>query len=263
MAEDKFYGFADDPRPIIIVQQSKREQPPSPAAEPNPEPETKDLASPAKSKRHHNHPTPDIAAITKKYSAELPSTDRHGRKCQICHHPDRASIEEDFLLWCTPRSISVEYRVPEMTLYRHAHAFGLFTVRRESLRLGLDRIVERGAEAPVTGDMVIRAVKAQACLTDDNHWVDPARHMIFSKASQPSDRSSGVRSFSSDTRNGGEAANRCADPPAASSRSLAASDERKAFPFPENGTDSGFHELRITSRESQVLIDSPTIRNEG
>jgi hypothetical protein len=228
MTEQKLDGFANDLRPVFIAQQPKTEDQPSQAAKAAPETETKDLAPTEKPERHHRHPTPETAAITKKYSVELPSTDRHGRKCQICHHPDRASIEEDFILWCTPRSISVEYRVPEMALYRHARAFDLFTIRRESLRLSLDRVLERGPEAPVTAGTIIRAVKAQACLTDDNHWIDPAKHFVFS-TNPPPDQFSGNRNLSTDQAG-----------------------------FTSDTSDRG----KGASR-GEFLIDSPPIRNEG
>lgn len=237
MTEDNSYEVRSDPSSAVIVQQLKNDDPPSQPIDVA-APETKDLAPPLKPNRHHRHPTPDIAAITKRYSTQLPSTEHHSRKCQICHHPDRTSIEEDFLLRCSAGSIVDEYEIPRMALYRHAYAFDLFTVRRESLRLGLDRIVERGAETFVTGDMVIRAIKAQACLTDDNRWEDPPKRVIFS-SDPPKESLSGERIFRSGINDTGEA-NRCAESAATSS-----------------------HELRITSRESPVLIDTLPIRNEA
>jgi len=257
MTERNSYELPSDAASVVIVQQFKDEDAPGPPAQ-KAAPETKDLA-PTKSQRHHHHPTPDIASITKRYSTVLPSIDRHTRKCQICHHPDRAAIEEDFILWCNPGSITDEYGVPRMALYRHANAFNLFTIRRESLRLGLDRIVERGAETFVTGDMVIRAIKAQACLTDENRWEDPPKRVIFS-SDPPKESLSGDRRFSSDTNDSGEATNQCAESPAASTRiaQLAAPDHA----IPETGTGNGFHQLPFTAHQSQVLIDTLPIRNE-
>jgi hypothetical protein len=115
----------------------------------------------------------------------LSSQERHSRKCQICHHPDREQIEGDFLMWRIPAAIVREYDVPEISLYRHAHAFNLFPLRRENLRLGLDRVIERGAQVEVSGDTIIRAIRAQACLTDDNKWLEPAKHVIFSTQPLP------------------------------------------------------------------------------
>ena len=259
MTEQNSYEVASDPTPALIVQQLENEGPPGRSAE-EVATETKDLAPP-KSRRHHHHPTPDIAAITKRYSTELPSTERHSRKCQICHHPERAAIEEDFILWSSPGSIVDEYEIPRMSIYRHAYAFDLFTIRRESLRLGLDRIVERGAETFVTGDMVIRAIKAQACLTDDNRWEDPPRRVVLT-TDPPREGLIGGRTFRSDTNDGRETANRCADSPAVSSR---VPDERQlaatGTAIPESEMGDAFHHSPVTTHQSQVLIDTPPIRN--
>ena len=204
----RVYGFAVS-RPIIIVQQPQNDGPPSPL-EPAP-PETKDLAPVTKpiEPQHLRRPRPEPAAVR-----VPPSIERHRRKCQICRHRDRDMIEEDFILWSTPRAISVTHRVPEMALYRHARAFNLFPARRESLRLMLDRVLERGPELPVTGDTIIRAVRAQACLTDDNHWVEPTKNVAFTNRT---DEPEALHRSTASTL-GREAPHRCADSPAASSR---------------------------------------------
>ena len=100
---------------------------------------------------------------------------RHSRKCQICEHPDRSEIEEEFRNWIRPSAIARHYSVPLRALYRHLKGTGLAAQRRANLQVVLDRILERGAEAPITGDMIIRA---QCCLTGDNRWVEPTRHTI-------------------------------------------------------------------------------------
>jgi len=212
--EQKVYGFAV-PRPVIIIRQQKTDDPPGPADKPAPI-ETKDLApAPSPSDpQHRKRPKPEPLALR-----VPPSAERHSRKCQICNHPDRESIEEDFILWSTPRAISVTHRIPEMALYRHAHAVGLFGLRRESMRLNLDRVLERGPELPVTGDTIIRAVRAQACLTDDNHWVEPTKNVVFS-TNPPNEREAPHRP--TDLPAGPEEPHRCADSPAASSRILEA-----------------------------------------
>ncbi len=120
-----------------------------------------------------------VSAENKRLLAHPPSPGRHSRNCQICRHPECDQIEEDFLLWRPNNCIAHEYHVPEMAIYRHAHAFGLFNLRRERMRLGLDRIIERGAQVDVTADAVIRAIRAQACLTEDNRWIEPAKRVII------------------------------------------------------------------------------------
>src|SRR6185437_13994889 len=89
-----------------------------------------------------------------------PVLERHSRKCQICRHPDREDIELDYLEWIRPSTISTRYDVPERTLSRHFGALGLASRRRTNLTAALENIIQRGAEAPITGDTVIRAVKA-------------------------------------------------------------------------------------------------------
>jgi hypothetical protein len=43
----------------------------------------------------------------------------------------------------------------------------------------LDRIIERGAQNQVSGYTIVYAVRSQACLTDDNRWVEPARRIVI------------------------------------------------------------------------------------
>ena len=121
---------------------------------------------------HHLRPRPELSSAERQ-AAE----DRHRRKCQICRHPEREQIEEDFLQWRRPWAIGREYGIPEATLFRHAHAFNLFQLRRDNMRLALDRVIEKGVGVENTGDVIIRAVRAQACLTDDNKWVEPGKHV--------------------------------------------------------------------------------------
>jgi hypothetical protein len=56
-------------------------------------------------------------------SSVAPSPERHSRKCAICHHPDRANLEEDFLNWRNAELIKNEYELPNYrTIYLHARA---------------------------------------------------------------------------------------------------------------------------------------------
>jgi hypothetical protein len=131
-------------------------------------------------RRNRRRPSPQTTSVAKAENpAVLPREDRHRRKCGVCRHPERALIEEDFLMWRSTWAIIKAYNISDDALHRHAHAIGLFPVRRESLRLALDRIIARGAETDVSGDTIIRAIRAQACLTDDNRWVEPARRIIY------------------------------------------------------------------------------------
>jgi hypothetical protein len=184
MEFEKFYGSPIDQRLYAV-------QPPDPP-EPQPEPEvlppepptpqeTNELApaAPAKpEKANHRRPAPAIRQQTGPPGRRLIEPERHSRKCQICHHPDREQIEEDFLHWRRPHSMSNEYGFSETVIFRHGHAMGLFTLRRENLRLALDNIIQIGTTT-TNGDTIIRAIRAQACLTDDNRWVEPPKRVVF------------------------------------------------------------------------------------
>jgi hypothetical protein len=112
--------------------------------------------------------------------ASMPPLERHQRKCAICHHPDREEIEELFLHWHQPYSTAHHYKVPPRSLYRHAHATGLYLIRQQNLRSVLDRFLERVHDATVSGDSIIRAIRAYSCLTPNNKWVEPPTRVIYS-----------------------------------------------------------------------------------
>jgi hypothetical protein len=107
--------------------------------------------------------------------------ERHRRKCCVCNSSELEAIEEEFLHWRDPYYIAKYYEVPERSLHRHAHAMGLYSRRSGQLRFVLDRILEQAGHCTVSADSIIRAVRAYACLTDDNRWVEPATHVVFSR----------------------------------------------------------------------------------
>jgi hypothetical protein len=171
MEYQKVYGFVPEP-PRFVVRKPVEPEPPANTEEVN------DLAVPSEPEEsHHGRPSPEFASP--EAAAHHPSEDRHRRKCQICRHPDLDQIEEDFLQWRRPWAISNEYGIPEASLFRHAHARNLFCLRRENLHLALDRVIERGSLVENTGDTIIRAVRAEACLTQDLRWLEPAKRLII------------------------------------------------------------------------------------
>ena len=104
---------------------------------------------------------------------------RHAAKCRICNHPDRHAIEFDFLNWRNPADLARSYNLRDITtIYRHAHATGLFSKRRLNLRFALERIVERVNEVPVTATAVIRAARALTRINDAGEWIDPPARFI-------------------------------------------------------------------------------------
>jgi hypothetical protein len=129
------------------------------------------------------------ARKSKRFIAREPEPEtpreRHERKCLVCQHPERESIEDMFVHWHQPLRMAHDYDLPLRSLYRHAHATGLLAARRRNLRCVLEHILEDATRVDVTGDAIVRAVRAYTCLTDDNKWVEPATHVIVSPGSTP------------------------------------------------------------------------------
>jgi hypothetical protein len=114
-------------------------------------------------------------ALAQDDSPELTSLERHARKCSICCHPERQSIDEAFLHWRSPQTIMHCFRiVSETTIYRHAHAFNFFARRNRNLQSALGHIIEDIDTRHFTGSEMLDAVRALAHLNDDGRWIHPA-----------------------------------------------------------------------------------------
>src|ERR1700722_2098742 len=75
----------------------------------------------------------------------------HSRRCAICRHPDRLFIELEFLEWGHPALIAHEYNLSDRhTVYRHAHAAGLFVRRRRNLVCICEGILEKAERKQIT-----------------------------------------------------------------------------------------------------------------
>ena len=108
-----------------------------------------------------------------------PLPHRHARKCKICTPPHRESIDQDFRDSQKTSDLARRYQLDDSSLHRHLRALGLLTTRRDHLRLALDHIIERGVEKPVSGNDIIKAVRAHCCLTNDNRWVEPQKRVVY------------------------------------------------------------------------------------
>ncbi|MHB8540857.1 MAG: hypothetical protein ACYDCD_07950 [Candidatus Acidiferrales bacterium] len=123
---------------------------------------------------------------------------RHAAVCRVCNHPSRAAIEFDFLNWRNPFDLVKSYHLRNIsTIYRHAHATGLFSRRRLNLRFALERIVERVSEVPVTANAVIRSIRAITRINDAGEWVDPPARVIISREDSAKPRRNSSRRNSS------------------------------------------------------------------
>jgi hypothetical protein len=108
-----------------------------------------------------------------------PSLGRHKRRCTVCHHPERDLIEQEFLRWSSPYEISEAFDLKDpSSIYRHAHAFGLFARRRLNVRCVAEQILEGADSVKPTGNSVLRALRAFTQITDEGQWVEPPKRVV-------------------------------------------------------------------------------------
>lgn len=117
------------------------------------------------------------------------SRGRHEKLCTICKHPKREEIEIDFINWHSPVEISKTYRLADRsTVYRHAHALGLFAKRRRNVRAALEGIIERAGEVEITAASVVAAVQAYAKINTAGQWIDRTEtvnlHELFERMTE-------------------------------------------------------------------------------
>jgi hypothetical protein len=126
------------------------------------------------------------AASAPPAGARKPSLSRHRRGCTICRHPNRAVIEEDFQRWRGAGDIAEEHELHDrQSVYRHAHATGLWERRRRNLRVALESLIEGAERVRVTGDTIVRAVIAHARINDEGKYVEPPRHIVHWRDGKP------------------------------------------------------------------------------
>lgn len=113
-----------------------------------------------------------------KSHAPVVSLGRHSTNCRICGHGKRAEIESDFVRWKSPARITTEYKLGNRaSVYRHAHAFGLFEKRGRNVRAALERIIEQVGEVDVTASAVVAAVQAYAKINAAGQWIERSEHV--------------------------------------------------------------------------------------
>jgi hypothetical protein len=112
----------------------------------------------------------------------------HKVRCSICNRPDREAIDEAFLHWRRSWDLVREFKIASRTsLYRHAHALGLFERRARNMRFALSVIIEEVETVSPSADAIIHAIRAYSCLDDSGHWTEPPKRLIVSRGDlQPS-----------------------------------------------------------------------------
>lgn len=103
------------------------------------------------------------------------SLGRHKAQCSICKHPQCEEIEEAWLSWIGVATIESKYKVSRDSVYRHAHALGLFSKRRRSLIPAYERIIERGDTVNYNGSNIIAALRALEKLIQAEHEAEAAQ----------------------------------------------------------------------------------------
>jgi hypothetical protein len=103
---------------------------------------------------------------------------RYKRNCSVCSHAQRERIETDFVIWKSPARIADECGLRDRaSIYRHAHALGLFEKRRRNVRAALERIIERADDVEVTASAVVAAVQALTKINAQGQWVERNEHI--------------------------------------------------------------------------------------
>jgi len=111
-------------------------------------------------------------------SAAPVNSGRHAAECKICAHPRRDEIEREFVDWRSPASIAKQYGLRNRaSVYRHAHAFGLFAKRQRNVRAALEKIIERAGEVDVTAAAVVAAIQAYSKINATGQWVERGEHV--------------------------------------------------------------------------------------
>ncbi|GGH06743.1 hypothetical protein [Silvibacterium dinghuense] len=98
---------------------------------------------------------------------------RHRRACSICAHAQCEDIDAAFIAWRSPAAIAEEFGLSDRaSVYRHAHAFGLFPKRQRNVRAALEKIIEKAGEVDVTAAAVVAAVQAYSKINAAGQWIE-------------------------------------------------------------------------------------------
>jgi hypothetical protein len=92
----------------------------------------------------------------------------------------RKSRLKDFVSWRSAVVIAEEHKLGDkVSIYRHAHAFGLFAKRPRNVRAALEQIIEQAGDVEVTSSAVVAAIQAYSKINAQGQWVDRSEHLKF------------------------------------------------------------------------------------
>ena len=107
-----------------------------------------------------------------------PSFGRHKRTCSVCSHPERLEIESEFIGWRSPAALAQQFGLADRaSVYRHAHALGLFAKRQRNVRAALERIIEKAGDVEVTASAVVSAIQVYARISAHGQWIEPSERV--------------------------------------------------------------------------------------
>ena len=110
---------------------------------------------------------------------KLQVPERHKRKCLICKHPNREGIETAFLRWQSLATIVSEFGLSgRHAVYRHAHATGLYQIRRLKFRCAVDMVIEDGGSHHGY-DALLRAVCAGSLMDASGKRNPPSPRVVI------------------------------------------------------------------------------------
>jgi hypothetical protein len=111
---------------------------------------------------------------------------RHARRCNVCKHPDREAIELEFLRWRSPGDIASDHGIADRSsIYRHAHATGIFQRRRQTIRLALEPLLEQACTVKVNASAIISAVRLYAQMSDTGELVLRTKTVVVHHVTDP------------------------------------------------------------------------------
>jgi hypothetical protein len=110
---------------------------------------------------------------------KLQVPERHKRKCLICKHRRREKIEAAFLEWQSLATIASEFGLSgRHAIYRHAHATGLYQIRRLKFRCAVDMVIEDGGSHHGY-DALLRAVCAGSLMDASGKRNPPSPRVVI------------------------------------------------------------------------------------
>lgn len=87
---------------------------------------------------------------------------RHRAQCLVCRHPKCEEIDAAWVRWEYPGQIAQDFGISRDSIYRHAHATGLFDKRQANFKMPYWKILERVDRIPFTGSNYVAVLNSYA-----------------------------------------------------------------------------------------------------